>query len=685
MVPSTHAALSHVDLYFSDSDDNDGALERSAQRRRAAVLADRPQRQQPQPQPEACLETRLHALCLKGDLRRARKLLLPTGGRAAAVVRESHALHAACLGAHADVASYLVGVAGPRVLACVEPEQRRTPLHCLLGAALDSEEEEVLPPPPPPVAGSSSSPRGGSGDAAAAGCERVADAVSVLLRHVVPADPVLLLELLSAQDLFGRTPLYTAAAASQHEALARLLAALDSVPQTLDTSQAANVRANTGRAPLHLLSRQAECPRAVLEALVEHACGVAGHSAGRLPAWRRLKDRVAGRGTAGKAAVCGGETEDAPPTTTDDGDTASESSSDVATETGCVRRAGGGADDGSLSAATTPPPPSPPPSEVLSKAEAEDEVHVEVEGGPRRARGEPLLACDRSGEPALCPVMARELLVTTTKKGVALAILAAAEASRDAAGGGGDNDNNGGVGEVGSDSDSDSNATAIAPFQIRINADDVEGVLEREGTAWMDILDRMVKTSERVQYLRRSVMAVFSGVLVCVDELSDYSVAVQLLARGSYGWALVSIAILVVSQVVVFVCLRRMRGDPKYSHAFRYVPAHNVKLLPCVFEAVVFYRTAVELWAVTDLSKAKSLEGLTTALAFLEGLTESAPQAALQLGIYLGTSEGERGDARLLYASLVISCACVVKNAVTYAAFKCSTRSNILGILKSTP
>eukprot|EP00754_Rhynchopus_humris_P020745 Rhum_TRINITY_DN14713_c15_g1::Rhum_TRINITY_DN14713_c15_g1_i1::g.111522::m.111522 len=676
MDPSTHTTLSHIDVYFSDSDDGD-ALERSAQRRRAAALADRPpQRPQPppQPQPEACTDTRLYALCLKGDLRRARKLLLPTGGRAAAVVRGSHALHAACLGAHADVAAYLVGVAGPRVLACVEPEQRRTPLHCVLGAALDREEEEALSPHA--AAASPPSPRGSSGGGGDSG-ERVADVVSVLLGHVAPADPVLLLELLSAQDLFGRTPLYTAAAASQHAALARLLAALDSVPRTLDTSRAVNVRANTGRAPLHLASRQAGCPRAVLESLVEHACGVAGHNAGRLPAWRRLKDRVAGRGTARKAACGGGETEDALPTTADDRDAASESSSDVATETGCVRRAGGGADDGSLSAASTPPSP---PSELHSEAEEEVHVEVEMEGGPSRVCGEPLLACDRSGEPALCPVVARELLVTTTKKGVALAILAAAEASQDAAGG---SVNNGGVGDVGSDSDS--NATAIAPFHIRIDADDVEGVLEREGTAWMDILDRMVKTSERVQYLRRSVMAVFSGVLVCVDELSDYSVAVQLLARGSYGWALVSIAILVVSQVVVFVCLRRMRGDPKYSHAFRYVPPHNAKLLPCVFEAVVFYRTAVELWAVTDLSKAKSLEGLTTSLAFLEGLTESAPQAALQLGIYLGTSEGERGDARLLYTSLVISCACVVKNAVTYAAFKCSTRSNILGILKSTP
>eukprot|EP01065_Artemidia_motanka_P028086 TRINITY_DN33310_c0_g1_i1.p1 TRINITY_DN33310_c0_g1~~TRINITY_DN33310_c0_g1_i1.p1 ORF type:complete len:632 (+),score=240.99 TRINITY_DN33310_c0_g1_i1:63-1958(+) len=237
--------------------------------------------------------------------------------------------------------------------------------------------------------------------------------------------------------------------------------------------------------------------------------------------------------------------------------------------------------------------------------------------------------------------------------------------------------------------------SAAHGFGFAITAEDIEAVLQREGSRWLDVLDMMVeKADPPARYRFDAVCCAGAGLVVVIDEASDWAVCLVLLLDGLWFWAALSVAVLVASQSMLPILLHRTDRSESYRHALQWLPHSRLRCCPVAYHALVFYRATRALHRVRNLSEAKSLLGLTYSLAFMEALLESLPQALLQFFVYrekMGAGErpGQREEL-LLYLSVAFSLISILKAAVTYAWFKWMHRagatggsgSNVLGIVR---
>ncbi|KAJ9465246.1 hypothetical protein DIPPA_03352 [Diplonema papillatum] len=689
-------------------------------------------------------------------------------------------LMAACLGLHVDAVAYLLGLASKQSVLAEDTVQKRNALHCAVGALLDSEE------------------------AVAENDDDITEVVELLVQSRCAT-----VDLIAAQDLFGRTPLHIAIVARQVRTVSVLLQVrFKLAPLTL------RLQTNSGDTPLHLAARSH-----LAKALIEHIILRASHADFPdipLPVWKRLfrtkqDDALLPMASAprprtplvppkpGFKPKCLPNDILSEPTPSDDPNAPDQTATPLTTPAqpllgGALRRTGeleptssaseeeterqpaigctspktrspetapmrGGENGQSLpiqltaqstrdkekgqqqpqAAQETLQPESAcvqqlnPPSDRKTQKSGSTPAQAQEAGHQKQPKGEeaeeeasaddsacnnssmnvpakkrwvahlptlftrrasvenaqepppaesdeeedqskhwlwekigdatmsPLCIANAAGEPPLNRQAARDLLLTTVHRKVALELLEGMNTLTSVT--------------------ADGTRPPVAPFSFDIETDDVDMILEREGTTWIDVLDLMT-TKSHVSYSRGAVITAVGGLLVLGDELSDYLVSAQLFFQGKPYWALASFGVLLAAQLVLLALLRGMERSPKYRHAFRWVPSSRMRLVPFLFDGTVFFRAAQELWSVTNLSKAKSLQGFCIALAFLEALTESLPQAVLQFSLFRYTDRGDDASPLLLYVSLLLSFLSIAKAVGTYIQFKCSNRTNILGIIR---
>ena len=254
---------------------------------------------------------------------------------------------------------------------------------------------------------------------------------------------------------------------------------------------------------------------------------------------------------------------------------------------------------------------------------------------------------DCCGQYAVPPAMWKQVVATTEERQVALFVLSAFLAEG-------------------------------AGYTVDVGSDDVDEMLEQHGSEWIDVIDLLVLCGS-VAYPGKAVLAVVSGLLMCFDIASDYAVVASLLWNAQFLWGALSAVVAVVSQIVSFVCLLHLQRNVKYRHAFEFMPSSYLRLLPFVYEWKLCKSAGLNLWNVTSLTKTKSLEGVVTALAFIEALTESAPQCVLQTLIFY--SDENAGEPIVLYVSIALAAASVAKAVGTYVVFKCRNKASLLGVL----
>ena len=677
-----------IDLYFSEDEETPSI----SKRHQVQVPQETPTSKEIQQQREL-----LHVKALAGDVQHVSDVLLNNSD----IVRHDgyNILHAACCGLQLKVIQEVLNNHN-YLLQGIESEQKRTPLHCALGAAFDKEELEE--------------------DGIVLATSLLPQIVSLLVSESNE-------EVFIHQDLFGRTPLHIAATICNFDIAVAVLAATP--------PSAFSLRNHTGDTTLHIASRNDLKETKFIDLLllkylpISHLRTAVAPS---LPIWNRLFHKKNKKDTQNlltslsstrvprvanppnlETIACSSSKQNPLKDMSLVGD---DKSDIIITPSGNhvdMLIVTSECDDTQVdviceSNDVTPlkhsnrPKHSPmmcspdfdftplrnSPSRVVSNPIKEysepltplgtSPQKVVVEGALNNSKQQQqeflinntspevewLLRISNNGnEPPIHPKVARELLLKTSHRLVAKLLLTSESV----------------------ESNLESNPP-LTSFKIPLIEQDIEDILTSKGTTWIDVLDMMV-TLIQVRYRFAAIQTTFAGVLVVGDEITDYLVTILLFINGKYSWAIISTLILIVSQLTLIALLTRMGKSEKYKHAFQWVPNRNTRLFPVLFVARVFLTATTNLWKVTDLTKTRSLQGLTIALAFLEAMTESIPQAVLQFFLYRSKQRDDNNNNDdtqfyLLVVSLSISAISILKAIVTYIYFKCFNRTNILGIIR---
>eukprot|EP01060_Flectonema_neradi_P009414 TRINITY_DN16710_c0_g1_i1.p1 TRINITY_DN16710_c0_g1~~TRINITY_DN16710_c0_g1_i1.p1 ORF type:complete len:673 (+),score=136.08 TRINITY_DN16710_c0_g1_i1:82-2019(+) len=630
-----------IDIYFSEDEGTPSVTNVSCKRTRNET----PSKKQIQQENDL-----LNAKALNGDVDFVRNTL--SRRKQSNTGSGFNVLHAACCGLQLPVIKEILKD-NRSLLKCIEPEQKRTPLHCALGAAFDKEELEE--------------------DGIVLATSLLPEIVTMLVSKSEQS-------VFIHQDLFGRTPLHIAVTLADVCVATTVLSATP--PSSLF------FRNHTGDTSLHIASRNALRDSNFLELLllkylpISHLSSAAANTS--LPMWNRLFHKKK-------------KSDELPPPTTDltemtaavdeppkqfslkdlsgsvtspteslvsvavpatvitplksDRKLSTDSSTDSVFDITPLR----GVDDSST----------PIPSTAVKVATAEDEdineiTKYEISDSEGKKDVWLLRVANHGFEAAIPSDTARELLLKTSHRLVAKLLLESVCC------------------EANQESD-----PPMTSFVMDLKEEDIEHILDTHGTSWIDVMDKMVSMID-IRYRFAAFQTLFAGALVIGDEITDYLVTILLFVDGEYFWAFLSSVILIVSQMTLVALLTRMGKSVKYRHAFKWVPNRSMRLFPIVFDAKVFWTATKNLWRVTDLTKTKSLQGLTIALAFVEAVTESTPQAILQFFLYREKHKDSKDDTQfyLLVISLSISVISILKAVITYIYFKCFNRTNILGIIK---